>query len=549
MGPKLRGDRPIAVGRQRKRLNRSRGAQLSRGLQILPVAAIFFLHNYRPDPHQLRSAKMSSYSSDSDANTGTYSPYSNRASNVTNDLWVSPACPIAPSTMKLSIIDQCVVRCWSSYVLSFPLSEGQPYWQIHQQLSEGLAHTLAQFPFLAGRLSFQDITKGTLELNIREDAAVRFNFRDISRTHDVDFKTLAADHFPPSKLNALNVAPLPEPYPLDGSPVFVAQANFIRGGLLLFFAHSHQVADATGTSSIMNTWAQHIALTEQNCSPTISKGLRKSSMDRSRLNDGILNLEIPDSTWATGMKMDALLSAQRNCWVPEPVKSNPSVIWYAKPGGLDHLKGIAYPIASEGDYISTLDALSALLWRQVSKARKLAQRGVKSSTLYFVIDVRSRVVPPIRQDAVCNATMKVFANQPAQNFDKDISTSLQKAATGVRQAILGFSTTRYQNWIGYLQSAATLKALKPREQLVGGPDMVITDHSKVQAYPLQWGTLGKIVCMRKIWWSRPEPDSQCTIMSRLPDGGLEVMTNFEEEVTETLRCDPEFRQFLEYRCR
>jgi trichothecene 3-O-acetyltransferase len=494
---------------------------------------------------QEQLANMSSCSSDSNLSSGVSSPRSTRASSVPDDFWVHPACAIEPSNMKLSIIDQCVVRCWSSYVLSFPLGEGQSYLQIYQQLSDGLARTLAQFPFLAGRISFKDIAKGTLDLNIREDAAVRFNFRDIS-SYGLEFSQLEAEHFPPSVLNALDVAPLPEPYPLDGSPVFVAQANFVRGGLLLFFAHSHQVADATGTSSIMNTWAHHTAAAEQECSITISESLLEVSMDRSRLDDALANTDIPESTWATGMDKNARPSARVNAWTPGPVKNNPSTIWYVTPDALKRVKEIAYPRG--GGYTSTCDALAALLWRQISKARELSRRGVGESRLYFVCDVRGRLSPPIRKDAVCNATMKMFASQSSNNFDLEMSASLRMAAVSIRAAILGFSTTRYQKWIGYLQSAPTLNSLKPREKLAGGPDMVITDHSKVSAYPLQWGPLGKIAYIRKLWWSRSEPDSQCTIMPRLPDGGMEVLTNFEEEITEKLKCDPEFLEFLEYRC-
>lgn len=483
-----------------------------------------------------------SYSSDS--SRGSNSPCSTRASSVADDSWVHPACAVQPAHMKLSIIDQCVVRCWSSYVLSFSVSEGQSFMQIHQNLSEGLARTLAQFPFLAGRISFKDIEKGTLELNIREDAAVRFNFRDIS-TQGIDFAQLVDARFPPSALNALDVAPLPEPYPLDGSPVFIAQANFVQGGLLLFFAHSHQVADATGTSSIMNTWASHTAAAEKGYPVTISASLREASMDRSRLDDSIPHADIPESTWATGMQKNARPSARLSSWAPGPVKNNPSTIWYVKPEGLEKLKEIAYP---EEGYISTCDALAALLWRQISKARELSKKGILDSTLYFVCDVRNRLSPPIRSDAICNATMKMLARQPSENFDMEMSLSLQKAALGIRAAILGFSTTKYQKWIGYLQSAPTLNCLKPREKLTGGPDMVITDHSKVLAYPLQWGSLGKIACMRKLWWSRSQPDSQCTILPRLPDGGMEVMTNFESDITEKMRLDPEFGQFLEFRC-
>jgi hypothetical protein len=478
---------------------------------------------------------------------------------VADEHWVRPSFPVDSHTMKLSIIDQCEVRCWSSYVLCFKLGSGECSWQTYKHLCEGLSHTLYQFPFLAGRISFKDQVKGTLQLEVGPDPAVRFDYRDLSQPDDHDLPPLArydrlrAEKFPPSTLETLEVAPPPQLYPVEGSPVFIAQANFVRGGLLLFFAHSHQVADATGTGSIMRTWSRNTAEAARGSPPTISTELRDASVDRSRLDEGLEDLSVPETSWAT--KKDEPLSCTASSWRHElsiaqcQKNQNTSIMWYVGPECLKLLKKLAYP-PNDGNerWVSTGDALTALLWRQISKARRLHETDIDKTTLYFVCDVRSRLSPPLRSDSVCNATMKLFASQSPKGFQLELSTSLQQAAYQIRQAICGFTPARYQRWIGFLQSASTLSSLKPRERLNGGPDMVVTDHSKVSAYSFEWGPLGKIDCMRKLWWARSEAYSQCTIMPRLPDEGLEILTNFEEEINERLKGDREFSEFIQYRC-
>jgi len=218
---------------------------------------------------------------------------------------------------------------------------------------------------------------------------------------------------------------------------------------------------------------------------------------------------------------------------------------------MQELKQLASPIKGTNSYISTLDAVNALIWRAICRARRLRQRGVLSSRLFFVCDVRSKLQPPMRPDSTCNAIMKLHAEQACADIqDQDFVTSLSASASSIREAIQGFTQSQFETWISYAKSAPSFLSLKSKENLCHGPDVVVTDHSKVSAYQYRWGPLGSIQRFRNPWWGRsdPKPYSQVTFMPLLSDGGLEILTNFDEETNQQLLQDVELARFVSVRC-
>lgn len=473
--------------------------------------------------------------------------------------WTQPAQPFETKVVNLSVIDQAVVRCWSSYVLCFQMPPDQSSRQIFGYLKQGLQETIEQFPFISGSLATKDGAKeGSLQVNIGPESGVAFGFRDLSQlpiANDLTFEKLRQCHFPPSMVESPELCIAPDAKTIESAvrqPVFLAQATFVRGGVLLFFAHSHQIADVTGTNSIMRTWSQNVSAITTGVTPHISEALRQSSLDadRRRLSNGDVDKSIPESSFPMVIDRSDVGTRPLPAKVPNQ-DQNPSMIWYVDKARLQDLKNLARPIEGKDAYISTLDALNALMWRAICRARRLRERGIPISRLFFVCDIRSKLQPPIRPDSTCNATMKLHAAQACADIqDQDLATSLAACASSIRLAIRNFSQSLFETWIAYVKSAPSFLSLKAKENLCHGPDVVVTDHSKVSAYQYVWGPLGSIERIRNPWWARsmPKPYSQVTLMPRLRDGGLEILTNFEEEVNHRLLEDPELRQFASIRC-
>lgn len=472
--------------------------------------------------------------------------------------WIQPNQKFEQQVIDLSIIDQVVVRCWSSYVLCFSNSDDHSNSQTFEYLKEGLQRTIEQFPFIAGSLvPKKDAKEGSLEIVLSPGSGVAFYHRDISRSSKLTFREMERNHFPPTMIESSELQIGPSVQEIESAPhnpVFLAQATFISGGVILFMAHSHQIADVTGTNSIMRTWAQNVTAAASGHDPVISDSLRQASLysDRRRISRGdISDRSISINTFPMLVEDTPPPSPKHEpANVCGKLEQNVSVIWHFKSSQLEDLKSLASP-KEHGTYISTLDAVNALYWRTVCRARHLAEKEVLETRMYFVCDVRRKLEPPLRSDSTCNATMKLFATQACGDIQQqDLATSLSKAAFSIRQAICSFSTSQFETWVSYVKSAPSFWSLKPKERLQSGPDIVVTDHSKVNVYQFEWGPLGSIKRIRNPWWARstPKPYSQVTLMPRLPDGSLEVLTNFDDRTNAQLLADPELSRFAAVRC-
>ncbi|KAJ9662035.1 hypothetical protein H2198_001577 [Neophaeococcomyces mojaviensis] len=475
--------------------------------------------------------------------------------------WVQPMEKLEEQVVELSVIDQAVVRCWSSYVLCFQMPAGYTNSQVFDHLQQGLRRTIDQFPFIAGNLvDKRDSKEGSLEVLLHPDSGVSFGYRDISKlpvANNLNFEKLRQRDFPPSMIESLELRIAPDPKTVESmvqQPVFLAQATFVRDGVLLFFAHSHQIADVTGTNSIMRTWSQNMSAAAFNLAPTLSQSLRDASLrsDRQRLSDGDnIDPKFQESSFPMLIERTPSVVSQQDAKIAKGEDQNPSTIWHMNAARLQELKDLARPL-DKNSYISTLDAVNALMWRAICRARRLKERNISTSRLFFVCDVRSKLSPPIRPDSTCNATMKLHAAQACADIQgEDLAASLASAAGSIRQAICDFSQPLFETWISYVKSAPSFWALKAQESLREGPDVVVTDHSKVSAYQYEWGPLGCIERIRNPWWARstPKPYSQVTLMPRLRDGSLEILTNFEEDINQQLRADAELTWYALVRCR
>lgn len=423
-------------------------------------------------------------------------------------------------------------------------------------LKKGLQSTIDQFPFIMGSLMLKNdmaAKGGALEIHINPESGVQFGYRNITETCNMTFESLQSQQFALKIIEDAELQILPSPDEIDRSPhkpVFIAQATFIPGGVILFFAHSHQITDVTGTNAIMKCWSENMVAAADGLAPRISEPLRQASVqvDRHRLDDttSVTNIT-PHLSFPMVIEDTPPPSPRQR---PYKSEQNPSLIWHMSVKSLEKLKEFASPEQGEG-YISTLDAVNALFWRAICRSRQLSEGTVSDTKMFFVCDIRTKLSPPLRQDSTCNAAMKLHATQSWTDLlDRDLQKSLCTAATSVRQAICNFEPRMFEAWIAYVKSAPSFWSLKNKERLTSGPDIVVTDHSKVSVYKYVWGPLGQTKRIRNPWWNRssPKPFSQVTLMPRLENGDLEILTNLSQQMNERMLEDQELAQFVAFRC-
>lgn len=155
---------------------------------------------------------------------------------------------------------QLPFKLYTQLCFCFSMPDAAPsHSAIINILTQGLERLSASFPWLAGQVVN---IKGT-----GQDEAETFKIKSFERTphlivkdlrHDQSLPTMEAlrrANFPISMLDENMIAPLktlPEDDSDEPAPIFLLQANFISGGLLLTIVGQHNTMDMTGQGHIIH---------------------------------------------------------------------------------------------------------------------------------------------------------------------------------------------------------------------------------------------------------------------------------------------------------
>lgn len=144
--------------------------------------------------------------------------------------YVRPGVPLVPGHTKLPPLDQVEGRFIVPPILVFRVDSPDAQDSIIQDLQDGLAKTIEEMPFLASEVIPDNVERGTVQLEIGEDAGVWFHVHELP---GLNFDELERRHFAPAAFPVEQLMPEPRMHNWDRSPVVTVQATFITGGLLL----------------------------------------------------------------------------------------------------------------------------------------------------------------------------------------------------------------------------------------------------------------------------------------------------------------------------
>lgn len=395
-------------------------------------------------------------------------------------------------------------------------------------LTNGLERLSASFPWIAGQVVNAD---GIYKIKSFERIP-RLVVKDLRNDPSIPtMDDMKQANFPMSMLDETIIAPrntLPGTCgetPSDTTPVFLLQANFIIGGLLLTFVGGHQTMDMTGQSQIIRLLAK-ACHNEEFTSEEVSWGNHPR-------RDIIPFLDEPLSTPSLPGRPPAAPS-------PPPEFSWANFSFH--PTSLAALKSLATKTISSANYISTDDALSAFIWQSVVRARLSRLNPTSETTFARAVDPRRYLgIPQMYTGVVQNMTYFKYTLQKLLDESLGSVASRFRLAVDPKTSTLGYDTRALATTLN--RSKGTSAGVAANLDL--SSDIMLSSWARENFYELDFNLgLGKPESVRRPKFFPVE--SLIYIIPKRPDGELVVAICLRDEDMERLRVDEEFAKYGKY---
>lgn len=377
-----------------------------------------------------------------------------------------------------------------------------------------------------------------------------FSVNDILSVKDLsskyDFQSIQANEFP---TDAVDGDVLPD-FVRNNAKVFLAQANIIRGGIILVCAVHHCVMDEAGIFNVLKLWS------------TFCHGGNGHEL--------VTEEWIDNSALLQGEGTGRLEDYPEYKLLPEDLSSTPYVstssdvagtgVFFFSDDSLRRLKELANEGSNDLSWVSTNDALVALIWSRITSARLATSNSVDlytPSLLVMTVNGRNRIQPAMSPTFTGNV---VLISKSISTFSDLISSSSNTTKIGaiariVRQSVRDVDEARVRDVIKVIQKVSDLNRLEPSGYQSYQRNVGCSSWSGQPYYGLDWGNNLGGKCKRFRWRSL-KTDGVFVIFPRIPavegeqaeEGGLEICMGLRRECLQALREDKVFGQFAEWRC-
>ncbi|KAM0479480.1 hypothetical protein ACHAPX_004695 [Trichoderma viride] len=420
---------------------------------------------------------------------------------------------------QLSPLEWIMPRSYISQILCFPSSNPR----ISEVLRDGLAGTLEDVPYLASRVVARAHPKGSVALSSPGDS-----LSDLFRVNtytDVHYEALKFWGFPPPVFdNRSWFSADVGPGNTSPSPAFRAVLTLVQGGCLLAVSLHHQTADITAYGSLLKIWASH-------CKTGSSDGI---GFDQSWLD----RTAIVRSSHNALADTPLLLHKEESLPSSQPSKPAKLETQYLKFSG-DYLKRLKAEVNGhlpDGTaWVSTSDVLTALLWGYIIHSEFSDDNTTADGQLSMRIAVnsRSRYEPPLPKEylgssfgvTLVTAKKADLVAIGSSTKQKTFTSEIANVAAAVRQSINVISEQAMNRIVNHLAAQDDVSNLKLCKQAA---DVSIVSWADEGVYELDWGTeLGHCEAVRL---SSLNGKRYPVVFPRLPNGDLEVLVTFDEEL-------------------
>ncbi|KAK3935733.1 transferase [Diplogelasinospora grovesii] len=448
---------------------------------------------------------------------------------------------------KLSTLDYLSAMTYNNYALFFKLDDADKS-KVAAVLKEGLERTLSQARHLVGTIERDE--DGHHSFVKRKESTVKFVVQYLDSPEDgfPSFAEIEKAHFVATTLGDIKVlsnAPMtygekPEADP-DSSPAIASyKANFIPGGLI-FNMHSHHYSN-----DVMG-WGSFTKQLAENCCAIINKTefppFDARCLDRSRFTAP----PIPD-----GSRIDAPPRADRH---PQH-KVSQSLIFHLPKSKAAELKKAAAPDDDDGSWISTYDAVSALMWRVFSRVREPLYKPDPASKPIWAegVNMTKRLTDPAMparmQGNLFFATMSTMSAVPQLTSAEIISEApLSALARYTRRMTSGVTGELLAGALQMLAPIRNKPALSVRVNSFPPTTLVITDWRDADVCTADFG-FARPTAFRHLF----DTVTEGLVIVYPPhhgpagdDEGIELQVAFEKELVQQLVNDPDWNKYFEFR--
>ena len=435
------------------------------------------------------------------------------------------------------------LKIYTQISLCFPLVDASSHPAIINSLMSGLERLSASFPWVAGQLVNEGSCKGNTGIFRIQPFEKMPTLVVKDHRHDPSIPTmddLRRAHFSISMLDESIFAPRRTIPRSDESPtpVFLIQASFITGGLVLTFVGQHNTMDMTGQGQIIHLFSK-ACRNEEFTSEELSSG----NLTRRNLIPLLDTFDEPGPELAHQIVKLKPISKETD-EPPAPPKCTWAYFTFS-PASLTALKSLATKSITlpSGGYISTDDTLTAFIWQSIIRARLPRLNPAVESTLARAVDVRRHLgIPQTYPGLVQNMTYHTYTLQKLIEEPLGGVASQLRLAVDPRTSNLAYNTRAIATFLDRSPDKSVVSAVAGLDVSAG---IMLSSWGKVDCYELDFGLgLGKPEAVRR---PRFDPvESLLYLMPKSPDGEIAVAICLRDEDMERLKLDGEFSRYGRY---
>ena len=423
------------------------------------------------------------------------------------------------------------------------------YPAIISTLTSGLERLSASFPWIAGKVVIEgqeDGNTGIFKIKSFEKIP-RLVVKDLRNDHSVPtMDELRRAKFPMSMLDESIIAPRrtlpgsPEESTLDSKPVFLLQATFITGGLLLTFVGQHNTMDMTGQGHMIYLLSK-ACRKEQFTAEELSSGNRDRRNVVPLLDDAykqgselVREVLKPKTTTSQTNSNGNLSPPPKSCWAS-------FIFDHIALSGLKSLATETLTLPSS--YISTDDALSAFIWQSIIRARLHRLNSTSESTFARAVDVRRylaipKTYPGLLQNMVRHTyTVQKLVEEPLGGVASEFRSAVDPQKSDLKHRTRELAT--------FLNRTPDKNAISFTASLDLSTDIMLSSWAEEESYEVDFNLgLGKPEAVRRPRFVPVE--SLIYLMPKSPEGEIAVAICLREEDMERLRADKAFTKYGSY---
>ncbi|KAL1601413.1 hypothetical protein SLS60_006326 [Paraconiothyrium brasiliense] len=447
------------------------------------------------------------------------------------------------------------VHTYNVKTLGFTTQDDAAQERAIERLTAAANQLASHFPWLTGQVINSEAnskSSGTFKIvpYPPHDGTAKFIHVKDCKELLRPYRTILEAKAPLSMLDGRILSPgygFPYMYPsAEKMPVFYAQINLLKGGILLTINAQHNVMDANADSRIIRCFARLCAGGE-----VTPEELDMGNTDRDKIfpPSSTSDEELDELEW---FRMPSMLPFSPP-WPPQ-YGNAPWHCFRISASNITALKEMTKaPISNthSGDaytapYFSTDDILTALIWKHLVRSR--SPSGASTSGLVRAVNGRPHFDPPVPAGYIGHAVTCVWTRVPLSEL---LSLPLPSLASALRKNLIEHASPhQLKSLVNLLRTTDDKTTINYGASMNPETDLMLTSHVGHGIYEADFGKesgLGKPDIVRRP--NLPDGRGLAYLLPKGRDGSVDVVAGLLPEDLRTLRegegCE-EWEKYVEY---